>query len=70
MLAVSDANTTKTTGGTAITAVAKHALTVHGTAGNLLVTKGDILRLRATATGTLTGTVTGARAQAYFTRSV
>jgi hypothetical protein len=70
MLAVDATNTTKTTGGTAITAFAKHALTVHGTAANLLVTKGDILRLRATATGTLTGTVTGARATAYFTRSV
>lgn len=70
MLAVNDANTTKTTGGTAITAVAKHALTVHGTAANLLVTKGDILRLRATVTGTLVGTVTGSRCIAFFTRSV
>ena len=70
MLAVSDANTTKTTGGTAITAVARRALTVHGTAANLLVVKGDVLRVRATVTGTLAGTVTGARSIAYFTRSV
>lgn len=70
MLAVADTNTTKTTGGTAITAVAKHSLVVHGTASNLLVTKGDILRLRATVTGTLAGTVTGSRCTAFFTRSV
>lgn len=70
MLAVADTNTTKTTGGTAITAVAKHALVVHGTAANLLVVKGDVLRLRATVTGTLAGTVTGSRCAAFFTRSV
>jgi hypothetical protein len=70
MLAVSDANTTKTTGGTAITALARRTLTVHGTASNLLVVKGDVIRVRATATGTLAGTVTRSRAQAYFTRSV
>lgn len=70
MLAVSDANTTKTTGGTALTAFGRRALTVHGTAANLLVVKGDVIRIRATATGTLVGTVTGARAIAYFTRSV
>lgn len=70
MLAVSDANTTKTTGGTALTAFARRALTVHGTAANLLVVKGDVIRIRATATGTLVGAVTGARNIAYFTRSV
>lgn len=70
MLAVSDANTTKTTGGTALTALARRALTVHGTAANLLVTKGDVIRVRATATGTLAGTVTRSRVIAYFTRSV
>lgn len=70
MLAVADANTTKATGGSTITAFAKRSLTVHGTAANLLVTKGDIIRCRFTATGTLAGAVTGARIQAYFTRSV
>lgn len=68
MLAVSDANTTKATGGTTITALAKRSLTLHGTAGNLAVTKGDVIRVTATATGTLAGTVTLARAMAYFTR--
>jgi hypothetical protein len=70
LLAVSDANTTKATGGSTITALARRALTVHGTASNLLVTKGDVIRIRATATGTLAGTLTLSRCQAYFTRSV
>jgi len=70
MLAVSDANTTKTTGGTALTALARRTLTIHGTAGNLAVVKGDVIRVRATATGTLVGTVTLSRAYAYFTRTV
>ncbi len=70
MLAVSDANTTKTTGGTALTAFARRTLTVHGTAANLLVVKGDVIRIRATATGTLAGAVTVSRCIAYFTRSV
>lgn len=70
MLAVSDANTTKATGGTALTAFARRSLTVHGTAANLLVVKGDVIRVRATATGTLAGTVTRSRCIAYFTRSV
>lgn len=70
MLAVSDANTTKATGGSTITALARRTLTVHGTAGNLAVVKGDVIRVRATATGTLVGTVTLSRCIAYFTRTV
>lgn len=58
MLAVSDANTTKATGGTALAANTKRALTVHGTAGNLVVAQGDKIRIVATATGTLANTVT------------
>lgn len=58
MLAVSDANTTKATGGTALAVNTKRALTVHGTAGNLVVAQGDKIRIVATATGTLANTVT------------
>lgn len=69
MLAVSAANTTQVTGGTAITALGRFALTVHGTAGNLVVAKGDIIRIRATATGTLANTVTLSRCTAYWTKT-
>jgi len=58
MLAATDANTTKTTGGTALTANAARSLTLNGTAANLVVAAGDRLRIRAAATGTLAGTVT------------
>lgn len=58
MLAATDANTTKVTGGTALTANAKRTLSLHGTAANLAVTEGDRLRIRATADGTLAGAVT------------
>jgi len=58
MLAVSNANTTKVTGGSAITANARKQLTLHGTAANLAVAKGDRLQVIATVTGTLAGTVT------------
>lgn len=58
MLAASDANTTKATGGTALTANAKRSLTLHGTAANLAVVEGDRLLIRFAATGTLAGAVT------------
>lgn len=58
MLAATDANTTKSTGGTALTANAKRTLSLHGTAANLAVTEGDRLLIRATAAGTLAGAVT------------
>lgn len=58
MLAATDANTTKTTGGTALSANTKRTLTLNGTAANLVVAAGDRLRLRAAATGTLANTVT------------
>jgi hypothetical protein len=58
MLAATDANTTKLTGGTALTANARRSLTLNGTAANLIVVAGDRLRLRAAATGTLANTVT------------
>jgi hypothetical protein len=58
VLAATDANTTKATGGTALAANTKRTLTLNGTAANLVVTKGDRLRIRAAATGTLANTVT------------
>jgi hypothetical protein len=51
-------NTTKTTGGTALTANAARTLSINGTAANLVVAAGDRLRIRAAATGTLANTVT------------
>lgn len=58
MLAATDPNTTKTTGGVALAANTKRALTLHGTTANLDVVEGDRLRIRFAATGTLAGTVT------------
>lgn len=58
MLAVSDANTTKATGGAGLAINTKRTLTIHGTAANLVVAAGDLLRITATATGTLANTVT------------
>jgi hypothetical protein len=57
MLAASDANTTKATGGTAIAAADSRALTVNGTAANLVVAAGDTLLIRAAGTGTLANVV-------------
>jgi hypothetical protein len=58
LLAASDANTTKATGGSALTANVIRSWTLSSTAANLNVTEGDLLRIRATATGTLAGAVT------------
>jgi hypothetical protein len=58
LLAASDANTTKATGGAALTAAVQRSWTLSATAADLNVTEGDILRCRATATGTLAGAVT------------
>lgn len=58
ILAVSDANTTKATGGSALTANVVRSWTLSSTAADLLVTEGDVIRIRATATGTLAGAVT------------
>ena len=58
LLAVSDANTTKSTGGAALTANVQRSWTLTSTAADLLVTEGDVLRCRATATGTLAAAVT------------
>ena len=58
MLAATDANTTKSTGGTALSANTVRSLALNGTAANLVVAAGDRLRIRAAATGTLANTVT------------
>ena len=58
ILAATDPNTTKATGGSALVANGKRSLTLHGTAANLDVVVGDRLRIRAAATGTLANTVT------------
>lgn len=58
MLSTSDLNSTKATGGQAIVLNGKTALTVSAVSGACLVAKGDRIRIRATATGTLANTVT------------
>jgi hypothetical protein len=57
MLAATDANTTKATGGVAITAEIGRTLTLNGTAANLRVANGDLITFDGTATGTLAGAV-------------
>lgn len=69
MLSTSDANTTKATGGTALAISTKRTLTVSGTAANLVVAAGDVIRIRAAATGTLANTVTVPVYSAVFTRT-
>jgi hypothetical protein len=58
MLAATDANTTKATGGTGLAANTLRSLSLSGTAANLVVAAGDRIRIRAAATGTLANTVT------------
>lgn len=65
LLAATNPNTTKATGGSALVADSKRTLTLHGTAANLVVAAGDRLRIRAAATGTLAGAIT---APAYCIR--
>lgn len=68
LLAATAANTTQSTGGTGIAANTKWTLTINGTGSNLIVAKGDRLRVRAAATGTLANTVTFSKVRLYFTR--
>lgn len=58
LLAATDANTSKATGGSALTALTPRSLDLSSTAADLNVTEGDVLRCRAAATGTLAGAVT------------
>jgi hypothetical protein len=57
VLAATNANTTRTTGGSAIVALGRRALTLTGTAADLVVAQGNVLRIRAAATGTLANVV-------------
>lgn len=66
MLAASDANTTKATGGSAMAAVTGRTFTVHGTAANLSVSRGDILLATATVAGTLANEVHTPRIRMTF----
>lgn len=66
MLAATDPNTTKATGGSALTAFGRRQLTLSGTPANLQVAKGDVIRIRAAASGTLAGAVTGATVAVRF----
>lgn len=58
MLAATDANTTKTTTGSAIAANTARSLTLSTTHANLVVAKGDRIRVRSTANGTSANTNT------------
>lgn len=58
MLAATDANTTKSTGGTALAANTKRTLTLTSTTADKNVTEGDRLLVRFAAAGTLAGAVT------------
>lgn len=69
MLAATDANTTKATGGTALAAATKRTLAKSGTAANLEVTEGDRIRIRVTGAGTLANTVTLPHGVAIFERT-
>jgi hypothetical protein len=53
MLAATDPNTTKATGGTGTTSGTARTLTLNSTLANLEVTKNDTLRIRFAVTGTL-----------------
>lgn len=58
LLSTADTNTTKATGGSALVASSSRSLVLSTTATNLDVVEGDVIRIRATATGTLAGAVT------------
>ncbi len=51
-------NTTKITGGAALAASTKRTLVISSTLADTAVTEGDVLRVRFTAGGTLSGAVT------------
>lgn len=57
LLAATDANTTKATGGSTFTATTPRALTINTTAANLRVKQWENLLVRVAATGTLANTV-------------
>lgn len=58
ILLTGSSNTTKATGGSAISANTKRAFTLTDILNNLNVVQGDRIRIRATVTGTLANSVT------------
>lgn len=58
VLAATDANTTKATGGTALSANTKRSLSLTATGADLVVVAGDRLKVRCAANGTLANTLT------------
>jgi hypothetical protein len=59
LLSTADTNTTKATGGSALTTLVPRSLVLTSTDASLKATEGEVLRVRAAATGTLANTVTG-----------
>lgn len=70
VLAAADSNTTKTTTGAAISANTARTLVLTSTGSDRAVVKGDRLRIRATATGTLAGAVTASKVLVRFEWSI
>jgi hypothetical protein len=59
LLSTADTNTTKATGGSTLTTLVPRSLVLTSTDTDLKATEGDVIRIRAAATGTLANTVTG-----------
>lgn len=70
MLGAVDGNTSKATGGSAIAANTKRALTLNTDSTKLKVVAGDRLRIRVTGAGTLANTVTGPNFLLTFQRTL
>lgn len=68
MLSTAATNSTAITGGSALAANAKRALTLHGTPANRDTAEGDRLKFVATGAGTLANTVTEGRVLLTFQR--
>lgn len=70
MLAATDVNTTKSTGGSALAANTRRNLTVSSVAADIRVAVGDRLRIRYAASGTLAGTVTQSQCLLIFEKGL
>jgi len=70
LLAATDANTTKTSTGSAIAANTARTLTLSTTPANLNVVKGDRLRVRSTANGTSANTITNSKVLLVFDEKI
>lgn len=66
MLAATDANTTKTSTGTAIGAYTPRTLALHGTPANLVVAAGDCLAIQFISAATLANTLTEGNVKLVF----